>query len=60
MLIKNFGKLKLEKFKYRTYINIKKFGIKTYILSNKDKLLEYVDNVSKLIDFARNYLVSTN
>lgn len=62
MLIKNFGKLKLEKFKYRTYIykNIKKFGIKTYILSNKDKLLEYVDNVSKLIDFARNYLASTN
>lgn len=62
MLMRQFGKLKLEKFKYRTYIykNIKKFGIKNYILSNKDKLLEYVDNVSKLIDFARNYLASTN
>lgn len=59
ILFRTFGKLELDAFKYRVMItkNISKFNLK--ISKNEAKRNEYINNVAKLVDFARNYLVST-
>lgn len=61
MLIRAFGSLEIDNFKYRGYIfkNAKILVKKPILIRSKKKLFEYVDNVTKLTDFARNYLCST-
>ena len=64
MLFRNLGddyKLELDEFKYKTYIqkNISELAGFDVSSLQKRKRNKYINNITKLVDFGRYYLVST-
>lgn len=64
MLFRNLGddyKLELDEFKYKTYIqkNINEIAGFDVSALEKRKRNKYINNITKLVDFGRYYLIST-